>query len=106
MCLLWYNRFTMNNTNTYYSPKQGRLAVFSSGFLEISDPVITFDHIMEEIGIAKYLKRTATIVGRKGYNPVNMLKTILFGFMDKGYISLRELEDECKVNIRFEFLLV
>ena len=86
-----------NNTKYNYSPKQGRLPVYISDFLEISDPVITFDHIMEEIEIKKYLKSTATIVGRKGYNPVNMLKTILFGFMDKGYISLRELEDECKV---------
>lgn len=102
---LWYNKLAMNHTNIYYSPKQGRLPVFISDFLGISDPVVTFDHIMEEIEIAKYLKSTATIVGRKGYNPVNMLKTILFGFMDKGYISLRELEDECKVNIRYMYLM-
>ena len=31
-------------------------------------------------------------------HPVNMLKTVLFGFMSQGYISLRELEDNCKVN--------
>ena len=66
---------------------------------------MTFDHIMEEIEIAKYLKNTTYTVGRKGYNSVNMLKTILFGFMDKGYISLRELEDECKVNIRYMYLM-
>ena len=87
----------MNYTNTYYSPKQGRFPVFISDFLEISDSVITFDHIMEEIEITRYLKSTTATAGRKGYNSVNMLKTILFGFMDKGYISLRELEDECKV---------
>ena len=34
-----------------------------------------------------------------------MLKTVLFGFMTKGYISLRELEDECKVNLRFMYLM-
>lgn len=34
-----------------------------------------------------------------------MLKTILFGFMGKGYIYLRELEDECKVNIRYMYLM-
>ena len=102
---LWYNKLAMNYTNKYYSPKQGRLPVYISDFLEISDPVITFDHIMEEIEIKKYLKSTATIVGRKGYNPVNMLKTILFGFMDKGYKSLRELEDECRVKIRYMYLM-
>ena len=60
---------------------------------------------MEEIEITKYLKIATYRVGRKGYNSVNMLKTILFGFMDKGYIFLRELEDECKVNIRYMYLM-
>ena len=73
--------------------------------LKISDPVIVFDHIMEEIEITRYLKSTAYTVGRKGYNSVNMLKTILFGFMDKGYISLREIDDECHVNIRYMYLM-
>ena len=107
MCLLWYNEVvkqTLNTTNNY-SPKQGRFPVFISELIKISDPVMTFDHIMEEIEIERYLKNTVYTVGRKGYNPVNMLKTILFGFMDKGYISLRELEDECKVNIRYMYLM-
>ena len=34
-----------------------------------------------------------------------MLKTILYGFMDSGYASLRELEDRCKVNIRYMYLM-
>ena len=34
-----------------------------------------------------------------------MLKTILFGFMDEGCISLRKLEDNCKVNIRYQYLM-
>lgn len=95
----------MKDTINYYSPKQGRFPVFISECIKISDPVMTFDKIMEEIKIEKYLKKTTYTVGRKGYNPVNMLKTILFGFMDKGYISLRELEDECKVNIRYMYLM-
>ena len=66
---------------------------------------MTFDNIMEEIELTRYLINTTYTVGQKGYNPVNMLKTILFGFMDKGYISLRELEDECKVNIRYMYLM-
>ena len=77
MCLLWYNKF-VKNTTINYSPKQGRFPVF------ISEPVLVFDLIMEEIEITKYLKTAAYRVGRKGYNSVNMLKTILFGFMDKG----------------------
>lgn len=34
-----------------------------------------------------------------------MLKTVLFGFMTSGYCSLRELEDNCRVNIRFMYLM-
>ena len=34
-----------------------------------------------------------------------MLKTVLFGFMANGYISLRELEDQCKINLRFMYLM-
>ena len=41
---------------------------------------------MEEIEIAKYLKpEPYRKPGRPGYNRVNMLKTVLFGFMDTGY---------------------
>ena len=103
---IWYNYFAMNNTNTYYSPKQGRLPLFITDILDICDPVLAFDRIMEEIEIAKYLKpEPSKKMGRPGYNRVNMLKTVLFGFMDTGYASLRELEDRCRTNIRYMYLM-
>ena len=96
----------MNHTENYYSPKQGRLPLFITDFLDICDPVLAFDKIMEEIGIEKYLKpEPKGKPGRPGYNRVNMLKTVLFGFMDTGYASLRELEDRCKTNIRYMYLM-
>ena len=96
----------MNNTNNYYNPKQGRLPLFIIDILDICDPVLAFDKIMEEIGIEKYLKpEPYSKLGRPGYNRVNMLKTVLFGFMDTGYASLRELEDRCKTNIRYMYLM-
>ena len=96
----------MNNTNAYCSPKQGRLPVFISDILDICDPVLAFDKIMEEIGIGKYLKpEPYNKMGRPGYNRVNILKTVIFGFMDTGYASLRELEDRCKTNIRYMYLM-
>ena len=67
-----------NNTKEYYSPKQGRLPVFIAESLEICDPVLAFDRIMEEIEIEQYLKpENRKRIGRPGYNRVNMLKTIL-----------------------------
>ena len=80
--------------------------MFISDFLDICDPVLTFDEFMEGIDLAKYLKKVPVHeTGRIRYNPVNMLKTVLFGFMTQGYMSLRELEDNCKVNIRFMYLM-
>ncbi|OPJ65069.1 transposase [Clostridium oryzae] len=80
--------------------------MFISDFLDICDPVLTFDEFMEGIDISKYLNEIPDHeTGRIRYNPVNMLKTVLFGFMTNGYMSLRELEDSCKVNIRFMYLM-
>ncbi len=98
----------MKNQTTcgYCNPKQAILPLFVSDFLDICDPVLTFDRFMEEIDLEKYLKTMPMhITGRIGYNPVSMLKTVLFGFMTNGYISLRELEDSCKVNIRYMYLM-
>ena len=96
----------MKYTNTYYSPKQGRLPLYIADILDICDPVLAFDKIMEEIKIEQYLKpQPYSKLGRPGYNRVNMLKTVLFGFMDTGYASLRELEDRCKTNIRYMYLM-
>ena len=105
--LFWYN-YGVNKTNTdmNYSPKQGRFPVFIADSLNICDPVLAFDKIMEEIGIEQYLKAEEyKPLGRPGYCRVNMLKTILFGFMDSGYATLRELEDRCKTNIRYMYLM-
>lgn len=80
--------------------------MFLAESLEICDPVLAFDEIMEEIGIERYLKPEGyNPLGRPSYSRVNMLKTILFGFMDTGYASLRELEDRCKVNLRYMYLM-
>lgn len=95
-----------NLTNNYSRLKQATLPLFISDFLDICDPVLTFDQFMEGINLEKYLKCLPEYeTGRIRYNPINMLKTVLFGFMTKGYMSLRELEDSCKVNIRFMYLM-
>lgn len=80
--------------------------MFISNYLDISDPVLIFDEFMEGIDLNKYLSSIPKHdTGRIRYNPVNLLKTVLFGFMTNGYMSLRELEDNCKVNIRFMYLM-
>ena len=57
---------------------------------------------MEEIEIDQYLKpEKHSNLGRPRYNRIKMLKTVLFGFMETGYVSLRQLQDRCKVNLRY-----
>lgn len=86
--------------------KQGILPLFISDFLDIDDMVFTFDQFLEGIDLNQYLNAVPDCwTGRTRYNPVNMLKTVLFGFMQNGYMSLRELEEACKVNLRFMFLM-
>ena len=73
----------------YYTPRQGQIPAFVSDFLSISDPVLAFDRFMEGIDLSKYLKNVPEyITGRNRYNPVDMLKTVLFAFADNGYCSL------------------
>ena len=72
----------MNNiTEKYYSLKQGRLPLFLSDCLDICDPVLAFDRIMEEIGIEKYLRP----------EPLHRIRF--------------PSEDRCKVNIRYMYLM-
>ena len=84
MCLLWYNLIVTKITEINYTPKQGRFPVFISDLLEISDPVIVFDHVMEAIGVQKYLKGAVKSTGRVRYNPVICLKQscLLLGTKD------------------------
>ena len=94
------------STTNYSKSKQAILPLYISDYLDICDPVLVFDRFMEGIDLEKYLKNVPKhITGRIRYNPANMLKAILFGFMSNGYISLRELEDNCKVNLRYMYLM-
>ena len=90
---------------TDISPTQGIIPAFLTDFLNICDPVVVFDEIMKGIDIKKYLRPIENRIGRPRYNPVRILKTILFGFMDGGYASLRELEDRCRYDIRYKYLM-
>ncbi len=99
----------LNNTssnNEYYTPKQGRLPLFIADVLDICDPVFTFERIMKGCNLEKYVKcNRENSQGRIGYNLLKMLKVVLFGFMKEGYASLRTLEDKCKTDLRYMYLM-
>ena len=64
-------------TQIYSNPKQAVLPILIQDYLDICDPVLTFDRFMEEIELEKYLKSIPRhYTGRFRYNPVSMLKTV------------------------------
>ena len=61
-----------------------------------TDPVFTFNELVNNLDLTKYLNRERVYYsGRKGYDTVDLLKLVLFGYMI-GKRSLRDLEDSCK----------
>ena len=70
------------------------MPILIQDYLDICDPVLTFDRFMGEIELEKYLKNIPQHdTGRLRYDPVSMLKTVLFGFMQEmaiyHYVSWR-----------------
>lgn len=92
-----YDHSTQNN----HIPFQLKLPLNLGIMIDSSDPVWTFNEVMEKVNLAQFLKRKK--LGREPYNPFMMLKVILFSEM-LGGMSYRELENACKNDIRFMYL--
>lgn len=92
-------------TNNYYKPKQLKLPLEIEKIIEISDPVYSFCEIVDCIDLNSYFVEKGYKTGRPRYNRTNLLKVILFSFMESGYVSLREIEKSCKTDIRYMYLL-
>lgn len=65
--------------------------------------VHTYLELMKGIDLRKYFGRDSNI-GRKPKNRVKIINAILFGYMI-GYRSLRKIEEVCKNDIRFMYLI-
>lgn len=94
-----------NQSQTYYTPYQLKLPVEIEKIIDINDPVYTFCEVVDHIDLRKYLAVEESRTGRPRYDPLTLLKVILFAFMERGYPSLREIEKLCKTDIRFMWLV-
>lgn len=94
-----------NHTNSYYKPKQLKLPLEIEKIIDISDPVYSFCEIVDCIDLNSYFAKEGCKTGRPRYNHTNLLKVILFSFMENGYLSLRGIEKSCKTDIRYMYLL-
>ena len=104
----WYILSTMKKhiTEKYITPIQLKMPVDMERIIEISDPVYTFNEVMEHIDLNKYIaEEKGSNAGRPKYDPIKLLKVILFAFMEYGYCSVRVIQKLCKTDIRFLWLL-
>lgn len=67
--------------------------------------IYSFCEIVDGIDLNSYFAKKDCKTGRARYSRTNLLKVILFSFMENGYLSLREIERSCKTDIRYMYLL-
>src|SRR5690554_5941067 len=87
----------------YFNPKQLKLPLSTDILIPFDSEARTFDEVFRRIEVEKYLVTDKDPRGRTGYNPVNMLKLVLFCQMEK-IQSLREMEKAAKNDIRIMWL--
>ncbi len=105
--ILWYNIcMTKHKYNqSHFNTIQMKIPVDLEKIIEISDPIYTFNEIIEQIDLYKYFVGKGNKTGRPRFDSVKLLKIILFAFMENGYASVRNIEKLCKTDIRFIWLL-
>ena len=76
------------NTKKYYTPIQLKLPVDMERIIKISDPVYSFNEVMDHIDQNKYFVEKDHKTGRPRYDREKLLKIVLFAFMEQGYCSV------------------
>lgn len=93
------------NTNNNYTVRQLKLPLEIEKLIDISDPVYTFCEVMDHIDLSRYFVEKGYKTGRPRCDEQKLLKVILFAFMENGICSLRAMEELCKNDIRYMYLL-
>lgn len=86
-----------------FTPKQLKLPLSLDIKIPIDSEARTFNEVFNKVEVKKYLVNHKDPRGRMGYNPVQMLKLILFCQMEK-IQSLRDMEKAAKNDIRIMWL--
>ena len=95
-------------TQSNYITTQIQLPLNLEVTFKVSDEVITFNNLIKDIDFNKFFIKkdiyNTETRGRKKKSRANILKAILFAF-SLGFRSTRDIEDLCKHDTRFMFLL-
>lgn len=87
----------------YFSIKQTFLPLCLSPNDDMAKHLDDFIRLLKKSGVEKFLKQPS-INGRPGYKLDRLLATCLFGFAF-GSGTLRDLEDDCKYNLKYRYLM-
>jgi len=72
--------------------------------IEANSPARQIDKLIDEADTSYFEKSASKDVGRRAYNPKDMLKLYVYGF-ENGVHSSRKLERECRRNIEVMWLM-
>lgn len=71
-----------HKTNDNYTPRQLKLPLDIEKLIDISDPVYTFCEVMDHIDLSRYFAEKGCKTGRPRCDEQNLLKVILFAFVE------------------------
>lgn len=78
-------------TQIYYIPIQLKLPLNFKKIIKFSDPVYSFNEIINHINLNKYFVNKEHKADRPRYDHEKLFKIILFDFMEYGYPSLCQI---------------
>lgn len=91
------------NSNSIQQTLQFPLQFFYEDAIEKDDISRTVKEVVEGVNIFKYIDFSHR--NAYGYDAVKMLECVILAFSLYGYASTRKLEDLCKYDIRFQFIM-
>ena len=102
----WYN-FVMlkyhNHCNSYQPSFQFPMHFYYDDIVDENDISRTVKEVVEEVNIFKFIDFSQ--VNAHGYDVLKMFEAVILAFSIQGYSSLRNLENLCKYDIRFKFIM-
>lgn len=102
----WYNKFVQKyhkNHNAIQPSLQFPLSFVYEDSIDKDDISRTVKEVVEGVNIFEYVDFSNRC--SHGYDGMNMLECVLLAFVLDGYASTRKLEQYCKYDIRFQFIM-
>lgn len=91
------------NSNAYQPSFQFPLSFNYEDAVDEDDISRTVKEVVEGVNIFKYVDFSSR--DAHGYDGIKMLECVLLAFALSGYVSTRNLEQLCKYDIRFQFIM-